>query len=305
MNNENNFDENIDLKEAFQILVKNKFFLLKFTSSLVLVSLVLAIFLPNVYKSTALLAPVQEDVGGMPNLSQYSGLANLAGISLPDEISDKSLEAIERIKSYEFFSTYFLGNISIENLMAVKRWDLKSNSLIYKTSDFDPNTNKWIRDVEPPKTVIPSAQEAYEEYLDILSISQDTETGFVSISIEHFSPHIAKEWLDKIIFYIDESMRLEDKQKATRSIDFLNNRMLDTNYAEIKEALSELLQSQTQILMLTEINDDYIFKAIDSPISPEEESRPNRILIILIGAFFGLFLSSFFVMAKYYIIKES
>ncbi len=305
MNNENNFDENIDLKEAFQILVKNKFFLLKVTSSLVLVSLVLAIFLPNVYKSTALLAPVQEDVGGMPNLSQYSGLANLAGISLPDEISDKSLEAIERIKSYEFFSTYFLGNISIENLMAVKRWDLKSNSLIYKTSDFDPNTNKWIRDVEPPKTVIPSAQEAYEEYLDILSISQDTETGFVSISIEHFSPHVAKEWLDKIIFYIDESMRLEDKQKATRSIDFLNNRMLDTNYAEIKEALSELLQSQTQILMLTEINDDYIFKAIDSPISPEEESRPNRILIILIGAFFGLFLSSFFVMAKYYISKES
>ena len=189
--------------------------------------------------------------------------------------------------------------------MAAKRWDFKTNTLSYKTSDFDPNTNKWIRDVEPPKTVIPSAQEAYEEYLDILSISQDTETGFVSISIEHFSPHVAKEWLDKIIFYIDESMRLEDKQKATRSIDFLNNRMLDTNYAEIKEALSELLQSQTQILMLTEINDDYIFKAIDSPISPEEESRPNRILIILIGAFFGLFLSSFFVMAKYYISKES
>lgn len=305
MNKEYNFDENIDIKEVFQILIENKFFLLKFTSFFVLVSLVLAIYLPNIYKSAALLAPVQEDVGGMPNLSQYSGLANLAGISLPDEVSDKSLEAIERIKSFEFFSTYFLKNISIENLMAVKKWDIKDNTLSYKTGDFDPFTKKWIRDVKPPKSQIPSAQEAYEEYLDILAISQDTETGFVSISIEHFSPYIAKEWLDKIIFYIDESMRQEDKQKAIRSIDFLNKRMLDTNYAEIKEALSELLQSQTQILMLTEINDDYIFKAIDSPIAPEEESRPNRILIIMIGMFFGLFLSSFFVLAKFYLNKES
>ena len=81
--------------------------------------------------------------------------------------------------------------------------------------------------------------------------------------------------------------------------------MLDTNYAEIKEALSELLQNQTQILMLTEINDDYIFTSIDSPIVPEEESKPFRLLIIIIGTFLSLFFSSFFVLAKYYLNKNS
>ena len=99
-------------------------------------------------------------------------------------------------------------------------------------------------------------------------------------------------------------MRLEDKQKAIRSIDFLNKRMLDTNYAEIKSSVRASSKSNSD-LMLTEINDDYIFKAIDSPIAPEEESRPNRILIIMIGMFFGLFLSSFFVLAKFYLNKES
>tara|TARA_Y200000002_G_scaffold375513_1_gene377945 strand:- start:15542 stop:16459 length:918 start_codon:yes stop_codon:yes gene_type:complete len=305
MKEEYNFEENIDIKEVFQVLFANKYLIFKLSIGFILLAVVLAIFLPNIYRSTALLAPVQDDVGGMPNLSQYSGLANLAGISLPSEASDKSLEALERIQSFEFFSNYFLKNILLEDLMAAKRWDSETNTLLYNTTDFDPSSKKWIRDVKPPKSIKPSAQEAYEEYEDILSISQDTETGFVFISIEHLSPYIAKEWLDKIIYYIDESMRSEDKQKAIRSIDFLNNRMLDTNYAEIKEALSELLQSQTQILMLTEINDDYIFTSIDSPIVPEEESKPFRLLIIIIGTFLSLFFSSFFVLAKYYLNKNS
>lgn len=305
MKEEYNFEENIDIKEVFQVLFANKYLIFKLSIGFILLAVVLAIFLPNIYRSTALLAPVQDDVGGMPNLSQYSGLANLAGISLPSEASDKSLEALERIQSFEFFSNYFLKNILLEDLMAAKRWDSETNTLLYNTSDFDPSSKKWIRDVKPPKSIKPSAQEAYEEYEDILSISQDTETGFVFISIEHLSPYIAKEWLDKIIYYIDESMRSEDKQKAIRSIDFLNNRMLDTNYAEIKEALSELLQNQTQILMLTEINDDYIFTSIDSPIVPEEESKPFRLLIIIIGTFLSLFFSSFFVLAKYYLNKNS
>lgn len=305
MKEEYNFEENIDIKEVFQVLFANKYLIFKLSIGFILLAVVLAIFLPNIYRSTALLAPVKDDVGGMPNLSQYSGLANLAGISLPSEASDKSLEALERIQSFEFFSNYFLKNILLEDLMAAKRWDSETNTLLYNTTDFDPSSKKWIRDVKPPKSIKPSAQEAYEEYEDILSISQDTETGFVFISIEHLSPYIAKEWLDKIIYYIDESMRSEDKQKAIRSIDFLNNRMLDTNYAEIKEALSELLQSQTQILMLTEINDDYIFTSIDSPIVPEEESKPFRLLIIIIGTFLSLFFSSFFVLAKYYLNKNS
>ena len=40
---------------------------------------------------------------------------------------------------------------------------------------------------------IPSKQDAYYEYKDILSISEDKNTKFVNISIQYQSPHVAKK----------------------------------------------------------------------------------------------------------------
>ena len=39
--------------------------------------------------------------------------------------------------------------------------------------------------------------------------------------------------------------------------------------------------------MLIEANEDYVFKTIEPPYSPEERSSPNRLLICIFGALFG------------------
>ena len=72
---------------------------------------------------------------------------------------------------------------------------------------------------------MPSDQEAYEKYKNILSINDDKKTGFVSVSISHPSPYIAKEWTDIIIFNINESMREVDKRDSLNSINFLNQQL--------------------------------------------------------------------------------
>ena len=45
---------------------------------------------------------------------------------------------------------------------------------------------------ELSKTSKPSPQESYKIFKNIFSISENLETGFVKISIDHQSPHIAK-----------------------------------------------------------------------------------------------------------------
>ena len=51
----------------------------------------------------------------------YSAIAGMAGINLSSGTENKSLEAIERIKSLDFFANYFLPSIKLEDIYAVQR----------------------------------------------------------------------------------------------------------------------------------------------------------------------------------------
>ena len=46
----------------------------------------------------------------------------------------------------------------------------------------------------------PTSWELFERFGEMLSVSQDKQSGLVSVSIEYYSPVLAKEWLD---LYID------------------------------------------------------------------------------------------------------
>lgn len=295
-NNNTSHEDEIDLHELL-LMLWNKKLLITGTSLLFAVcGMLLALFfLPNIYKSHALLLSADQGQSNMGSLSQYSSMARLAGISIPSNEVDKSTEAIERIKSHEFFARYFLKNILLQDLLAVQKWDPSSNMLFYKENIFDSNKSIWIRDVGFPKSIIPSSQEAYKTYQKIINVSQNDRTKFITISVEHQSPFIAKEWTDIIIKEINKSMRDAEKKQTSKSIKFLNEQALTVNYDELKKAISLLQQEQMKSLMLIEANEDYIFKIVESPLVPEMKSGPNRFAIVLIGALFGAILSILFL----------
>ena len=279
----------IDIYELFSVVWKKKLFIFSVVSFTTLLGILYALYLPNIYTSSALLAPADEAKSNANMLSQFSGIAGLAGVSLPSDGKDLPLEAIERIKSYEFFVKFVLPNILLQDLMALESWDPLTNNIYYKNSHFD--NGKWVRNVSYPLSVIPSNQEAYRSFKKIMTISQNKKTSFVLITIEHQSPYIAKQWTDVIIKAINKSMRDEEKNKALKSIEFLNTQFLKVNYEEIKQAISFLQQEQMKSMMLIEANEDYIFKFIDSPIVPEIKSEPKRSLIVILASMLGFVLS--------------
>jgi LPS O-antigen subunit length determinant protein (WzzB/FepE family) len=268
------------------------------TLTFFLVSIFYASKLPNVYTSHAILAPNIEDKSG-PNLSSYSAIAGIAGIGLPSESYSKSQEAMERLKSLDFFTNQFLPYVKLENIFAVEDWNAITNKLKYDESLYNSSKNRWVRDAEPPYKSIPSNQEAYEIYRDIFSISEDKNTKFVTISISHKSPHIADSWLKIIIKNINESMRFFDQKKAENAIDFLNKEAEVTRFTELSEAIGQLLETQMQTLMLTSISDDYVFKTISSSYAPEEKSSPNRFSIIFFITILGFILGCFYSLATF------
>ena len=214
------FDDEIDLTDLFFALWKRKILISLITSVAAIFSVYYALSLANIYTSKALLA-LPQPLKTLSKLGGYSSLAGLAGFTIPSQTGRKATEAIERIKSYDFFVNQFLPNIKLENLAASKDWNQKDNEIIYDDALFDSSKSLWVRDVSYPLLPTPSNQEAFEIYREILSVSEDKKTTFVSISIDHVSPFIAEQWVKTIIKSINNHMRDIDKDLAETQIKYL------------------------------------------------------------------------------------
>ncbi len=300
MNQENNYNDEIDLYELFIIAWKGKFFIASLTFVFAIFSVFYALSFPNVYSSTALLAPSNQEDTFTSRMGGMSGLAGLAGVNLSPSKASTATEAIERVKSFDFFLNYVLPNIKLENLLAVKEWVPESNNIIYDQGIFDSKTNKWIGKNFNENNIKPSNQKAYRKYVQIFSINVDDETGFASFSVEHQSPEIAKKWLDVIIYNINESMREIDKKDAQNAINFLNESANATSIQSIREVIGRILESKMQTLMLASTNKAYVFKVLDSPIVPEIKSGPFRSIICIIGTLIGGVISLLIVFIQHH-----
>ena len=289
-------DDVIDLKIFFTILFDNRLIIASITSIFAVLSILLSLSLQNIYLSQSLLIPSSKEDSLSSKLGNLSSLSTLAGVPLPNSTTTKSQEGIERIKSFEFFKNYFLPQVKLENILAVKKWIPDENIIIYKDNIYDEGEKKWLKQK-------PSEQEAYKTYRKILSVTQDKKTSFTTVSIEHHSPIIAQKWVNIIINSINKSMREIDASQAEKSIAYLNEISISTTIQPIKDAIARLLENQMQILMLTESNDAYVFKVIDPPIASEEKFKPFRAIICIIGLLFGIFISLIIVFTRYLLAK--
>ena len=100
------------------------------TSLFALISIIYSLTLTNIYTAETTLAPSAS--GDMSsNLSQYAGLASMAGISLPGSssgISDKDL-ALSLLKSKGLLQRLIDKHDILPDLIAAEAWNLTSNSI--------------------------------------------------------------------------------------------------------------------------------------------------------------------------------
>jgi len=287
-------DDSLDLLEILKVLWERKFFIAITTSIFILISIIFALSLPNLYKSEALLMPVEENDSMGSMLGQYSSMASLAGIPLPGSSGSKAQEAISRITSYDFFSKNILPNIAIEDLLASKKWDPSNNKYSYDESIFNSESGKWL-DGEP----LP--QMAYKIFSENLSISLSKKTSFVSLSIKHISPFAAQEWAQLIIDQIDIVMRDIDREESNKAVNFLNALAISVKYEGIKKNLNSLQEDQMKKLMMIEASDNYVFKVLDSPIVAERKFEPRRSVIVILGMILGFLFSITISLIQHYI----
>jgi uncharacterized protein involved in exopolysaccharide biosynthesis len=285
-----NSDSAFDLVELWLILWRNKWLIM--LSSIVLTAGVVAysLTLPNIYKSSALLSPQKsQESGGMAALAgQFGGLASMAGINIGGASDDTALH-IEIIKSRDFVYNFIKNHDVKVKLMASKQWNKESNKLIVNDLLYSVEKNKWVREVKAGQSAEPSLFEVYDIFLKQLSVVQNKGTGLVTISFTHIDPNISKLWVEYIIQDINALMREQEIEEKTKSISLLNKQLEKTNSSEMKNIFYSIIEEQTKLILLAEVQENYVFKVIESPIIEERKESPNRAVIAILSAmFFGL-----------------
>ena len=295
-------DDEIDLKELFMVLWSGKWLISAITGVAATASVAIALMLPNIYTANALLAPAEQSGGGMSALmQQYGGLASLAGVSLPGgEDGSRAQLGMQLMKSRAFIGDFVERRDILPELMAVTAWDAGSGQIVFNPESYDAASKTWVREVEVPKLPTPSAQEAHKAFSEILGVAQDKQTGYVTVSIEHQSPVVAAQWVNWLVEDVNAAVKAQDVAEAEKSIEYLREQVTNTSLADLQAVFFDLIQSQTETVMLAEVRQEYVFKTIDPAVAPEEKSKPSRALICVLGTLLGGMLGVLMVLIRHY-----
>ncbi|MEM1176427.1 MAG: Wzz/FepE/Etk N-terminal domain-containing protein [Pseudomonadota bacterium] len=280
----------IDLGFLLGVLWAGKWLIVGITSAISLIAVIVALLLPNEYRAAALLAPnEQQNAGGLSSLaSQFGGLASLASIDLGSGAIEKTDLGLEVLQSRKFITEFISKHDILVPLMATKGWNAETGELLIDPDDFDVETSTWVRDVRAPKKTVPSDQEAYEEFMEHMSVIPSKKSGLVSVAVIHYSPDVARQWVDWLVADLNLTIMRRDVAEAEQAIEYLNQQIANTSVSNLQSVFFSLIEEQTKTVMLAKVSDEYLFKTVDPAVAPEEKSKPRRALIVFLGAFLGL-----------------
>jgi LPS O-antigen subunit length determinant protein (WzzB/FepE family) len=304
--NDPQYDDEIDLGELFGVLWAGKIKIIAITAVFAVASIIYALSVPNQYKATALLAPAQSSDGGLSGaLGQLGGLASLAGVSIDGGESSEVQIAQEIMKSWSYIEGFIADNDLAVELAAVQGWSKGSNTLKINDDAYDVEKNEWlIEDDDTGELRPPTSWTLFKSFSKRLAVSEDKKSGLVSVSIEYYSPQIAKQWVDMYVAAINAHMQQREVEKVTNNINYLQAQIEKTSIAEMREVFYTIIEEQTKNKMVAEASPDYAFVAVSSSMVPEQKSQPKRALICILGTLLGGMLSVLLVLVMHYARKS-
>ena len=283
----------IDLLELLRLLWRHKFLILSFTIVSAIGSVIYALSLPDIYRTEVLLSPVEENSNSNAGnlLGQLGGLANIAGLNINGGVgTTRKVRALATLQSRAFIKQFFEDHNILVEFMAVKPGE-QSGTVVIDPEVYDVTAQRWINNEEGQLNSTPSEWDVYQAFSSILNIDEDTATGLVTVTLDWYDPVKIKNWLEWLIFDLNGHMRAQDTAQARRAIDYLEDQAQRTQLVEMRNIFYNLIEQQTQTIMLADAREGYVFEVIDPPIVPEQKEAPRRAIICLVITILGFILA--------------
>lgn len=269
-------EDEIDLLELIRALLHAWKMIAGITTLCTGLAVARALFAPEVFKAETLLAPVQEEkTGASSSLSQFGGLAAMAGISIP---SDSNVEQVLATLQSRKFLRVFIKEKNLLPILFKEIWDADRKA--------------WILDSKGDE---PTEQKAVESFKGLLSVDLDKESGLITLSVSWKNPDVVAEWTNDLVKQLNEQLRVEAIADSKKRVGYLEQELAKTTLQDMRAVLYNLLESEKQKAMLANVNEDFALEVIDPAVVPANRVSPKRKLIVALGMLSGVFLGIFVV----------
>ncbi len=279
-----------DFEWLWPTITQHKTFIASFTIGITLIVAIVSLFMTNIYKSETVILPLGQSG------SRLGSLAALAGIS--PNAGSWSVEIVALLKSNtlkkEIIEKYHLLPVLFYKSWNKKehRWKKQPKS---KISLFISDIRSKIRGlsgVKKEKTGLnPNVDDGIKALSGIFNMNKDRNLGTINMSIEYPDPVVADKLLNDVLSTLRYHMTSDAIRIAKKKVAILKKELLKTNDPTIRDALYRLIVKQITILATARVNENFAFKVISYPYSPQQKYKPHRKIIVIISFILSLMFS--------------
>lgn len=278
----------IDLRDLFILIWRRKWLVGVIALTFAILALGIALYLPDLYRSETKLSPVNQTAGGdAAGLGGLAAFGSLVGVNVGSgEVAQVDL-ALAILRSRKFINDFVERRKLVVPLMAASGWNNETGKLLLEMDVYDSTKGVWLN-LKNSQNSEPTEAEIYEKFKEILDVDRDGETGIVTVSVTYYSPEIAQRWLNYLIHDLNVTMRRDKMLKMDKALAFLERRIRENEIIAMNAPMQALYVSQLRERMLIDAQDEYALETVDPANLPSLKYSPNRKLIVIVGAFFGV-----------------
>lgn len=280
--------EEIDLLELFETIWLGKKYLFSFVFIGFVAGVAYLHLTPKLYQSS-IVTVMSPELGGQDRSgSALSGLASIAGVRLGGGGGSQAL-VLARLKSTSFLSRFIDDQDLSKIIIAGVDYDKSQGKWVYDDQLIDEGLN-WI--VESPSIDTKAATRFLKNWMTVMSDND----GFVTISIESIAPDLSFDIASNIVKALNASMQQEAIEDAQNRISYLKAELANTELDGMRNIFYQLIEQETQKMMLAKASNEYALKVIDPPLRPDLPFKPKGLIVLVsslgISTIIGLLVAS-------------
>jgi uncharacterized protein involved in exopolysaccharide biosynthesis len=253
------YDDEIDLWQLWDTIWSGRWLIIAITSLFAVGGVTYALVAQEWWRAEVVLAPADKKGGMSGALSQLSGLASLAGVSVGGGNSNEPLAVL---KSKDF-ARQFITDMNLIPALFTGAENQKEK---------------------------PDIRDAVQIFQGIRTVSDDKKTGLVTLSVRWKDADTAALWANELARRVNARLRAEALAEAERNVTYLQKEMAATSVVSLQQSMGRVLEGEMQKLMLARGNEEFAFKVIDKATPPKLRDEPKRALIAIVATLAGGFL---------------
>ena len=285
-------EDEIDLRELFNTILKYKYKILFFTIIITSLTIIYTMSIPNSYKSEVILSPQEQSKGS--SLGGLGALAGLAGVSLGGSNSMDAFSSLNTIMNNNTFNKMMINKYDLINKLSSKNIDKNLVFAMNNRTFYDFLNNKQI---DNNQNIEDKIYTTIQSLKSMINLSKDKKTGAMTLTVNSKDRFLAKELLELYLKEATTQLSKLDMQDLEKKLKYYKEELSNTQDIELRTQLSQLVSSLMQKKVLSKASEYYnVRKITQAEVAYiKDKTKPKRGLIVVVSFITSLILAIFMV----------